>query len=193
MGPESLINSLKSKDKKARCRALDSILKLSRSNKTKWKKEFLNLILSKSTADGWEERYIAMYAISRFYRKNWDFEEFKKQFLNVLNLTEDKDGRVRIAAKNALEHFRTSFLLFCWGEWGANEKELVELWKQSLFSLWERIDSLEEGRMQLHLIECIKILFQNDMEAYLSRKDFNKYHEIWDNLMELDEKYYELG
>lgn len=187
----SLINALKSKDKKTRYRTLDTIVKLSRSNKITWKREFLSLVLSKSSSDDWEERYIAMYAISRFYHRKWDIEEFKKQFLNVLKLIEDKDGRVRIVARNALEHFRTNFLWFCWGEWKTNEKELVELWKESLFSLWGKIASLEEGKLQLHLLRCIKALYQHDMEAYLSKKDFGKFQEIWDKINELDERYYE--
>lgn len=193
ISPEQLIDSLKSKDKKMRYRVLDAILKLSRSNKKALKEDFLNLILLKSNAQDWEERYIAMYAISRFYKKDWDFERFRSQFLNTLNLIEDTDGRVRIAARHVLEHFRTNFLLFTWGGWDTDEQKIVELWAGSLFSLWEKIKSIEEGKMQLHLLQCIKILYQHDMDDYLNNKDYRKYKEIWKKVNELDELYFEHG
>ncbi|MBI2548789.1 hypothetical protein HYW21_05555 [Candidatus Woesearchaeota archaeon] len=193
MNAELLIGALKSKDKKVRYKVLDNIMKLSRSNKTTHKQEFLNLVLLKSDSNDWEERYVAMYAVSRFYRKNWDFKDFRKQFLNALRLIDDNDGRVRIAARNALEHFRTNFLLFTWGEWDTDEKEIVDLWSDSLFSLWEKIRSLEEGKMQLHFIECIKILYQHDMDAYLNKQDYKKYQQIWEKVNELDNLYYEYG
>ncbi len=193
MNAEQLIDALKSKDKKVRYKVLDNIMKLSRSNKTTHKQEFLNLVLLKSDSKDWEERYVAMYAVSRFYRKNWDFKDFRKQFLNALRLIDDNDGRVRIAARNALEHFRTNFLLFTWGEWDTGEKEIVDLWSDSLFSLWEKIRSLEEGKMQLHFIECIKILYQHDMDAYLNKQDYKKYQQIWEKVNELDNLYFEYG
>ena len=87
MNAEQLIDALKSKDKKVRYKVLDNIMKLSWSNKTTHKQEFLNLVLLKSDSKDWEERYVAMYAVSRFYRKNWDFEDFRKQFLNALRFS----------------------------------------------------------------------------------------------------------
>jgi len=186
---ESLINALKSKDKKIRYKTLDTILQLSHSNKSRWKDCFLNLILSKSVSEDWEDRYVAIYAISRFYQKNWDFEKFKKQFLNAVKLIEDKDGRVRIAARNALEHFRLNFLYFSWGEWKVDKKKIVELWKESLYSLWEKIDATEEDKIKVHLVECIRILCQHYMDEYLTKKDFEKYLQIWNTVNELDERY----
>ncbi len=190
---ELLINSLKNKDKKLRYKTLDAILHLSRSNKHKLKKEFLRLILFKSVSDDWEERYVAMYALSRFYRRNWNLQEFKEQFLNVFRLIQDSDGRVRIAARNALEHFRSNFLYFVWGEWKVDGAEVVTLWKESLYLLWEKIKATKKGKMQAYLVECIKILYQHDMDSYLDKKDFEKYSRIWDKVNELDEFYYESG
>ena len=178
MDIEPIFNALKSKDKEIRYKSLDKILDLSRSNKISWKKEFLKSVLLKSSSKNWEKRYVAMYAISRFYRRNWEFEEFKSQFLKVLRLLEDADGRVRIAARNALEHFRTNFLLFVWGEWKTNEKEIETLWTGSLFLLWEKIDAIDEEIMQMHIVQCIKLLYQHDMDAYLS-KNFKKYEQVW--------------
>ncbi len=193
MDIEYIFNALKSKDKKIRYKALDKILEFSRSKKTTWKKEFFKSVLLKSSSKDWKERYAVMYAISRFIRKNWDFEEFKKQFLNILRLIEDIDGRVRIAVRNALEHFRTSFLFYCWGEWKVDENELLPLWKSSLFSLGEKAIRTDNGKMQAHMIQCVKILFQNDLEDCLNKSDHNKYKSLWNKINELDEFYYEYG
>jgi len=193
MDVDLIFHALKSKDKKIRYKALDTILKFSRSNKTSWKKEFIESVLLKSSSKDWEDRYVVMYAISRFYRRDWKFEDFKKQFLNVLRLLEDADGRVRIAARNALEHFRTSFLLFIFGQWKTDSKQIVDLWRDSLFLLWEKIDAMGQGKMQLHLVQCIKIIYQHDMDAYLNKKDFERYEKIWNKVIELDDFYYEFG
>jgi hypothetical protein len=193
MEVDSIFNALKSKDKKIRYRALDKILEFSRSNKTLWKKDFLNTVLLKSASKDWEERYLAMYAISRFMRKNWDFEDFKIQFLNIVLLLEDVDGRVRIAARNALEHFRTSFLFYGWGEWKVDENKLLLLWKSSLFSLGAKVINMNNGKMQAHMVQCVKILFQNDLEDCLNTSDHKKYETLWNKINELDEMYYEYG
>jgi hypothetical protein len=190
---ESVFDALKSKDKKIRYDALDNILKLSRSNNTSWKKEFLNSVLLKSNSTDWEERYVAMYAISRFMKKNWDFQEFKCQFLNVLQLIEDMDGRVRIAARNALEHLRTNLLFYSWGEWKVDSYEIIPLWKNALFLLGEKAILMNNGKMQAHLVQCVKTLFQNDLEESLNKSDHKRYEELWRKICELDEYYYEYG
>ena len=190
MNPEQLLIFVKDKNKKVRHTALENITLFSRSNNVKWKKSFLELILLKSNSSDWEERYVAMYALSRFMTKNWDFEDFKKQFLNTLRLLEDSDGRVRIAARTSLEHLRMSFLLFIFGQWKTDGKELVELWKNALFETWKKIEDLGEGKMQAHLLQCSKILYQHDMDAYLNKEDFKKYEHIGNNIRALDDFYY---
>jgi hypothetical protein len=187
---EDLFNALKSKDKKTRYFALDEIMKLSRSNKTLLKNDFLKRVLSKSSSLDWEERYVAMYAVSRFYLQNWEFDQFKMHFLNALKLNEDADGRVRVAAKNTLDHFRTSIMLLRLGIWKTNDEKIIRLWKDSLFALWEKIVPMEKGKLQLHLIECIKIFYLCGLEGYLSGKDCHKYWQTWKEINELNQLYY---
>ena len=106
-----LINSIKSKDKKTRYRALDDIMKLSRSKKIKQKTELLKVLNEKSLSKEWEERYVSMYGISRFKWKCGQFKDLKEVYQNVLRLLEDGDGRVRVAAFNALDIKQKQFKL----------------------------------------------------------------------------------
>ncbi len=50
----SFINKIKSKDKKIRYKALDEIMKLSRSRKIKQKTEILKILNEKSFSEEWE-------------------------------------------------------------------------------------------------------------------------------------------
>ena len=108
----SLINRIKSKDRKARYKVLDQIMELSRSKKIKQKAELLKILNEKSFSTEWEERYVSMYGISRFMWRNGKFVDLKETYDNVLRLLEDENDRVRLAAFNALEHFRTFFTFF---------------------------------------------------------------------------------
>ena len=188
----SIINRIKRKDKKTRYKALDEIMKLSRSNKRKQKAELLKILNEKSFSDNWEERYVSMYGISRYMWRGGKFNDLKNTYQNVLRLLEDEDGRVRVAAFNSLEHFRTFFTFFvyrCYNNF--NEKEIVKLWMNSLFLLWDKTKATEKGRLQRHLMKCVDALFRPDMEDYLSEKEYRKYTEIWNKLQEIEEVYNE--
>ena len=194
MGNIEILDGLKSKDKKKRYKARDEIMKLSRSMKRKQKAELLNTLNEKSVSPDWEERYISMYGISRYMWRNGRFDDLGRTYANVLRLIEDDDGRVRAAARNALEHFRSFFTTFVYGSYNHfDEKKVVRLWLESLFLLWDRTKSMEEGKKQYHLIRCVDTLFRPDMEGYLTNKEYKKYREIWDKLQELDELYNEFG
>lgn len=186
------IENIKSKDKKVRYKALDEIMKLSRSNKRKQKTELLKILNEKSFSKNWEERYISMYGISRYMWRKGKFEDLKQTYNNVLRLLEDEDGRVRIAAFNALEHFRGFFFSFVLGAYTKfDEKEVVKLWMGSLFLLWDKTKSMKRGKKHYHLMKCVDTLFRPDMEDYLNNKEFRKYCEIWDKLQEVEEIYNE--
>ncbi len=78
-------------------------MKLSRSNKSKQKSEFLNILQNKAFSENWEERYISIYAVSRFWWRSGKFEDFQKAYSNVLRLLEDETAR-RIASVKLTEN-----------------------------------------------------------------------------------------
>src|SRR3989344_4478360 len=84
-----LIEKVKSKDRKARYKALEEITKLSRSNKSRQKAELLKKLHEKASSSLWEERYFSMYAISRVMWKSGKLEDFQKSYSDVLKLLED--------------------------------------------------------------------------------------------------------
>ena len=188
----NIINRIKSKDRKIRYKALDEIMNLSRSRKRKQKAELLKILNEKSFSKDWEERYVAMYGISRFMWRSGKFDDLRKTYYNVLRLLEDDDGRVRVAAFNAMEHFRTFFTFFVYSDYSNfNEKEIVKLWTNSLFLLWDKTKSMEKSKRQRYLMKCVDNLFRSDMEEYLSKKEYKKYNEIWDKLQKIEEIYNE--
>jgi hypothetical protein len=167
---------------------------LSRSRKYKQKQNLLDLVNKKSFSSNWEERYVSMYALSRYMWRSGKFEDLKETYSNVLRLLEDQDGRVGVAARNALEHFRSFFTMHAFGGYSHfNEKEIVNLWIDSLFLLWDKTKNMEEGKKQYRMMRCVKTLFRTDMEAYLTRPQLKKYDEIWDKIQELNELYNEFG
>ena len=188
----NLIERIKSIDKKVRNKALELVMKLSRSNKSKQKSEFLTILHNKAFSENWEERYISMYAISRFMWRSGKFEDFQKAYSNMLRLLEDQDGRVRIAAFNALEHFRGFFIVFAFGELNHfDKKEMIKLWLDSLILLWDKTKTINQGKQQYFMMKCVDALFRPDMEEYLNGKESKKYIEIWKKLQELNEEYNE--
>lgn len=189
-----LIENLKSKDKKIRYQVLNDIMKLSRSKKRIQKAELLKILNETSYSSNWEERYISMYALSRYMWRSGSFEEVKTAYNNVLRLLEDSDGRVRMAAKNALEHFSRWFTtyVFCGGYIHFNEKEVINLWMNSLFMLWEKTKQMDKGKRQEHMMRCVEILFRTDMDELLTPTQLKKYDEIWNKIQELDNEYNEL-
>ncbi|HIH11116.1 TPA: hypothetical protein HA241_02925 [Candidatus Woesearchaeota archaeon] len=190
----ALIQRIKSNDKKVRYQALEQVMKLSRSNKRKQKAVFLSVLHEKALSEKWEERYISMYTISRFMWKNGCFDDFKETYNYVLKLLEDQDGRVRIAAFNALENFRGFFIACVYGGLtNFPEKDIVKLWLDSLILLWDKTKSIKEGKQQYFLMKCVDTLFRPDMESYLNNKEYKKYMEIWEKLQELNEEYDESG
>ena len=187
-----IIANIKSKDKKLRYLALEEIMAISRSNKKKQKAQLLNSLNEKAKSRDWEERYVSMYGISRFMWRSGTFEDFKKTYYHVLKLLEDEDGRVRIAAFYALEHFRSFFIAFVFG--GLNhfhKKDIAPLWLHSLIVLWEKTKAMDNGKQQYFLMKCIDTLFRSDMEEYLNDKEHRIYIEIWDKLQELENEYNE--
>ena len=187
-----IVNNIKSKDKKLRYKALEGITHISRSRKIKQKIEILKILNEKSFSLRWEEKYISMYALSRFMWRGGKFKDLKQAYHNVIRLLEDNDGRVRMAAFNALVHFRSFFVMFAYGAYSDfDEKEIVKLWTDSLFLLWDKTKSIEKSKKQQYLMKCIDTLFIPDMEDYLSKKDYKKYKEIWDKLQEIEEIYNE--
>ena len=189
-----LIERIKSKDQKIRYKALEEITKLSRSNKSKQKTELLKKLHEKVLSEDWEERYISMYTISRFMWRSGKFEDFQKAYSNVLKLLEDSDGRVRIAAFNALEHFRGYFITYTFGEiYHFDKKEMIKSWLDSLLSLWDKTKMLKSAKKQSFMMKCVDTLFRPDMEEYLSKKEYQQYMEIWEKLQELNEEYNERG
>ena len=190
----TLIEEIKSKDPKVRYKALEEIMKLSRSNKSKQKKELLDILHKKASSSSWEERYVSMYAISRVMWRSGKFEDFQKAYYDVLRLLEDEDGRVRMAAFNALESFRGFFVMHVYGGLNHfNKEEIVKQWITSLISLWDKTKSSEQEKQQYFLMKCVDTLFRPDMEEYLSKKERCKYMEIWEKLQELNEEYNERG
>lgn len=188
----TLINRIKNKDRKIRCKALDDIMMLSRSQKRKQKTELLKILNHKSFSPECEERYVSMYGVSRYMWRGGKFEDLKQTYSNVIRLLEDNDGRVRVAAFNALEHFRTFFTTFAFGaDIKFDKKEIIKLWTDSLFLLWEKIKSMEKGHRQRFLMKCVDRLFRPDMEEYLNKKEYRKYSEIWNKLQEIEEVYNE--
>ena len=191
----NLINSIRSKDKRERYKALDEIRDLSRSRKTNQKTELLKILNDKSFSDDWEDRYISMYGISRIRWRFNRFEELKKAYKNALRLLEDKDGRVRIAAFNALDRsFISFFISFEIDRLEKfDEKEVVKLWMSSLFSLWDKTKAETNYKIQYHLMRCVDTLFRPDMDCYLNDEEYVKYKEIWEQVQELDGLYNEFG
>src|SRR3989344_9613370 len=128
-----LIETITNKERKIRYKALERIGELSRSNKREKKEELLNVLHTKAASVNWEERYVSMYAISRYMWKNDTFQEFQRAYSNVLQLLEDEDGRVRIAAFNALERFREFFIAYMYGLLSDfNRKDVIKIWFDSL-------------------------------------------------------------
>ena len=124
--------------------------------------------------------------------KNSKFEDFQKAYSTVLRLLEDQDGRVRIAAFNALEHFRGFFIMYVYGGLNHfNQEDIVQLWIDSLISLWDKTKDLKEIKQQYFLMKCVDTLFRPDMEGYLNKKEYQKYIGIWDKLQELNNEYNE--
>ena len=116
----------------------------------------------------------------------------RRTYHNVLKLLEDEGGRVRVSAFNALEHFRSFFITFAFGGYNHfDEKEIVKLWMNSLFLLWDKTKSMEKGKKQYNLMKCVDALFRPDMEDYLNNKEYKKYDEIWNKLQEIEEIYNE--
>ena len=76
-----LIERIKSKDQKVRYQALELVVNLSRSNKRKKKRDLLNILHAKASSEHWEERYVSMYAISRFMWRNEKFEDFQRDII----------------------------------------------------------------------------------------------------------------
>ena len=188
----NVVYDLKSNDKKIRYKALDQIMEISRSNEINQKKELLKILHHQAKSADWNERYISMYATSRFMWGSGSFEDFKETYYSVLKLLEDEDGRVRIAAFNALEHFRGFFIAFAFGGLDHFDKnETVKLWLDSLILLWDKTKVLEEGKRQCFMMKCVDTLFRPDMEGYLNRGYYRKYMEIWDRLQELEKEYNE--
>lgn len=188
----NLLEKIKSKDKKIRYQALEEVMELSRSKKSKQKIELLKILQEKASAENWEERYIAMYALSRFMWRSGRFEDFQCAYQKVLESLEDEDGRVRIAAFNALEHFRGFFIAYVYGGLNHfNKNDLVKLWLDSLISLWDKTKGLKPGKKQYFLMRCVDTLFRPDMEGHLNNKEGRKYLEIWNKLQELEEEYSE--
>ena len=188
----NIINRIKSKDKKTRYKALDEIMKLSRSRKRKQKAELLKILNEKSFSTEWEERYVSMYGISRYMWRNGKFADLKETYYNVLRLLEDENGRVRVASFNALGHFRSFFITFAFGGYSNfDEKEVIKLWMDSLFLLWDKTKSMEKGKKRYLLIKSVDTLFRPDREGYLNNKEYRKYNEIWDKLQEIEEIYNE--
>ncbi|MFH1641914.1 MAG: hypothetical protein ABIC04_03360 [Nanoarchaeota archaeon] len=190
-----LVNTIKSKDKKERYKALDSIMWLSRSRKAKQKAELLKILNEKSFSDDWEKKYIAMYGISRVRWRFGKFDELKKAYKNVLRLLEDSDGRVRVAALNALDrNFKGFFISFELGECEKfSKEEIVKLWMDSLFFLWDKTKTETNYKIQYHLMRCVDVLFRPDMNCYLNAKEYSKYKEVWAQIQELNELYNEYG
>ena len=84
----------------------------------------------------------------------------KNYFQN--RLLEDEDGGVRVSAFNALEHFRNFFITFAFGGYNPfDEKEIVKLWMNSLFLLWDKTKSLKKLKK-----ECRK---QNNYKKKLKK------------------------
>ena len=163
-----------------------------KTRKVKQKAELLKILNEKSFSAEWEERYISMYGISRYMWRGGKFESLKKTYHNVVRLLEDEDSRVRVAAFNALEHFRSFFIWFVYGGYpNFDEKEIVKLWMDSLFLLWDKTKSMEKSKKQYHLMKCVDTLFRPDMEEYLNNKEYKKYNEIWNKLQEIGEIYNE--
>ncbi len=186
---EIVIKNIKSKDRKVRYAALEAITKLSNS---KQKQELLTILHEKAASNPWEDRYVAMYALSRFRWRSGTFADFSKTYQQVLHLLEDEDGRVRVTAFNALEHFRGYFIAFIFGEMKQFEqKEVASLWLNSLFSLWQKTKSIKDKKKKYFMMKCIDTLYRPDMEEYLSPQDYRKYMEIWKKLLELNEAYNE--
>lgn len=189
-----LIERIKSKDQKVRCKALEEITKLSKSNRRKQKAEMLRILPEKASSSSWEERYVAMYALSRIRWRSGKWEDFHRAYSNALRLLEDDNGRVRIAAFNVLEHFRGYFIACTFGEMDHfDKKEMVKLWLDSLLSLWDKTKRLESGKTQSFMMKCVDTLFRPDMEEYLSKKEYQQYMEIWEKIRELNEEYNERG
>ena len=186
----NIVQNIKSNDKIVRYKALDQVMDISRSNKVKHKAELLELLHQKAISTDWNERYISMYAISRFMWGLNQFEDFKKTYSYVLKLLEDEDCRVRIAAVNALENFRGLFIAYVYG--GLNhfpEKDIVKLWLDSLILLWDKTKNTKQRKQQYFMMKCVDTLFRSDLEGYLNNNEYKKYMEIWDKLQELKEEY----
>ena len=187
-----LIETITNKERKIRYKALERIGELSRSNKREKKEELLNVLHTKAASVNWEERYVSMYAISRYMWKNDTFQEFQRAYSNVLQLLEDEDGRVRVAAFNALERFREFFIAYMYGMLSDfNRKDVIKIWFDSLIRQWDKAKNTEQGKKQIFMMRCVDVLFRPDMEEHLNNKEYEKYVDIWDKLQELEIEYRE--
>lgn len=185
-----LLADLLHEDKNTRYAALDAIRKIACSRNMKQKSELLKALNEKSHSGLWEDRYVSMYGISRYMWHIGKIEDLKETYSNVVRLVADEEGRVRIAAFNALEHFRGFFVSFVYGGFGHfEEKAIVRLWMDSLFLLWDKVTSTEEGKLQQHLLKCVERLYRPDLEEYLTKKEREKYNAIWHKLQELNALY----
>ena len=124
-----------------------------RSRKRKQKAELLKILNKKSFSTEWEERYFSMYGISRYMWRGGKFNDLKNTYQNVLRLLEE----------------------FVYGVYSNfDDKEIVKLWMDSFFLLWDKIKSMEKSKKQHHLMKCVENLFRSDMEEYLSKKDYRE-------------------